>query len=399
MPIHVPVVRTGAIVTPQFVPANAVGVTVAANSYVFDTTDDFFSPDIAPHLGTSILSVARVIERKFVGMHYHSEPPTINYAVARNVDVPGCLWSSIQSVRGAYAWAALDAFVDVAAAGGRDIIFNFMGTPTWASARPAEPGHYGSGGNAEPARVEDLAAFAAALCSRNRARGTPITAFEIWNEPKFSGGGDVAQGNYFSGTPQALARMARAIFQAIKAVDASALILSPANTGLEYPWVSGDASGTDYLDRFMGASDGAGGTGRDWVDAVAFHAYSHNGYNDLYSIPQMVANVRACMALHGLSDRQIWITETSAITPALNTFAPQRQQEFIARTLLLALGSGVARIVWYAWDDPLGFAEQPSVASYWNEFTGMLAGASVSLVNSLRNQRVAAVIDGKRCLI
>jgi len=146
----------------------------------------------------------------------------------------------------------------------------------------------------------------------------------------------VAQGNYFSGTPQALARMAKALFQAIKAVDASALMLSPATTGLEYPWVSGDASGTDHLDRFMGASDGAGGTGRDWVDAVAFHAYSHNGYNDLYSIPQRVASVRACMALHGLSDRQIWITETSAITPALNTFVPQRQQEFIARTLLRA---------------------------------------------------------------
>ncbi len=399
MPIHVPVVRTGAIVTPQFVPANAVGVSVAGNSYAFDTTDDFFSADIAPHVGTNILSVARVIERKFAGMHYHSEPPTINYAVARNIDVPGCLWSNIQSVRGSYAWAALDAFVDFSAAGGRDIIFNFMGTPTWASARPAEPGHYGSGGNAEPARVEDLAEFAAALCSRYRARGTPITAFEIWNEPKFSGAGGVAQGNYFSGTPQALARMAKAIFQAIRAVDAGALILSPATTGLEYPWVSGDASGTDYLDRFMAASDGASGTGRDWVDAIAFHAYSHNGYNNLYAIPQMVANVRACMALHDLIDRQIWITETSAITPALNTFVPQHQQEFIARTLLLALGSGVARIVWYAWDDPLGFAQQPGVASYWNEFTAMLAGSSVSVVNSLRNQRVAAVIDGKRCLV
>ena len=400
MPVNVPVVRTGAIITPQFVPPNAIGVSVAANSYVFDTTDDFFSPDIAPHLGTNVLAVPRVIDRKFAGMHYHSALPTIHYAVARNVDVPGCIWSNIQpAARGTYAWAALDAFVAVAAAGGRDIVFNFLGTPAWASARPAEPGHYGAGGNAEPASTDDLAAFAAAVCSRYRARGTPITAFEIWNEPKYSGGGGVAQGNYFTGTPQSLARMAKAIFQAIKAIDASALILSPATTGLEYAWVPGDASGTDYLDRFMAASDGAGGTGRDWIDAVAFHAYSHDGYNNLYAIPQMVANVRACMALHGLADRQIWITETSAITPALNSYVPQHQQEFIARTLLLALGGGVARIVWYAWDDPLGFAQQPGVANYWDEFTAMLAGSSVSVVNSLRNRRVAAVIDGKRCLV
>ena len=146
----------------------------------------------------------------------------------------------------------------------------------------------------------------------------------------------------------------------------------------------------------MAASDGAGGSGRDWVDVVAFHSYSHDGYNNLFAIPQMVANVRAVMALRGLSDRPIWITETSAITPPLKSFVVAHQQSFIARSLLLALGSGVDRVVWYAWDDPLGFHRQPAVAAYWNEFTGLLAGATISLVNSLRNRRVAAVIDGKR---
>lgn len=400
MPVIVPVVRTGRVVTPQFVPPDAVGVTVASNSYVFDTTDDFFSPDIAPHLGTSVLADVRRVDRRFAGMHYHRALPTVNYAVVRNVDVPGCIWSSVQpTARGTFSWGALDAFVAGAAAGGRDIVFNCLGTPTWASARPAEPGHYGAGGNAEPASMDDLAVFVATVCSRYRARGTPITAVEIWNEPKYSGGGGVAQGNYFTGTPQALARMAKAIFQAVKAIDGGALILSPATTGLEYAWVPGDASGTDYLDRFMAASDSAGGSGRDWIDAIAFHAYSHDGYNNVHAIPQMVANVRACMALHGLSDRQIWITETSAITPALDTYVSQHQQEFIARTLLLALGSGVARVIWYAWDDPLGFAQQPGVARYWDEFTSMLAGSSVSVVNSLRNRRVAAVVDGKHWLV
>jgi hypothetical protein len=286
-----------------------------------------------------------------------------------------------------------------AAAGGRDIVFNFLGTPTWASARPAEPGHYARGGDAEPAAMADMSAFASAVCSRYHSRGTPITAFEIWNEPKYADGGTLNQGNYFTGTPQALAQMAKAVFQAIKAIDSAALVLSPAPTGLEYPWVDGDGSGTDNLNRFMAASDGAGGIGRDWVDAIAFHSYSHDGFNNLYAVPQMVANVRAVMALHNLSERQIWITETSAITPALASFVPQHQQVYIARTLLLALGSGVSRVIWYAWDDSLGFATQPAVAAYWNEITGALAGASISLVNALRNRRVAAVVDGKRYLI
>ena len=59
----------------------------------------------------------------------------------------------------------------------------------------------------------------------------------------------------------------------------------------------------------------------------------------------------------------------------------------------------MSRVVWYAWDDPLGFATQPAVTAYWNELTGALAGASLSLVNSLRNRRVAAVVDGKRYLV
>jgi hypothetical protein len=399
MPVTVPAVRAGNILTPQSVPANSVGVSVDANGYLFDTTDDFFSADIAPRLGRNLLSTSLQVSAKFAGMSYHQQPPSISYATTRNVDLTGCMWWSIATARGVYNWAALDAFVAAAAARQRDVVFNFMGTPTWASARPGETGHYASGSDAEPASLADLAAFATAVCSRYRALGTPIAAFEIWNEPKFAGNGTAAQGNYFTGTPQALAAMARTIYQAVKAVDSAALVLSPSPTGLEYPWAPGDQSGTDHLDQFLGAADGAGGTGANWVDVIAFHAYSHNGRNNLYAIPQMVANVRSCMAGHGLGGQPLWITETSAITPALNSFVPQHQQEFIGRTLLLALGCGVARVIWYAWDDPLGFSTQAEVASYWDQLVGALAGAQLTLVNVLNNYQVAALVNGTRYLI
>ena len=400
MPVTVPAVRVGDVVMPQSWPAGSVGVAVAGNSYVFDTVDDFFSTGIAPHLGTNVLAAPLVVGAKFAGMHYHEQAPTINYSVTRNVDVPGCMWLNVEAGgRGIYDWTALDAFVALAASGARDVIIDLVGTPTWASARPAEPGHYGAGSDAEPADVSDIAAFAAAVCARYLALGTPVKAIELWNEPKYADGGGVAQGNYFTGTPQALAAMARAVYAAVKAADPDVLVLSPAPTGLELPWVAGDGSGTDNLDRFLAASDGSGGSGRDWVDAIAFHAYSHNGDNNLFAIPQMVANVRASMALRGLTGRAIWITETSAITPALDTYVVQHQQDYIARTLLLALGCGVERVVWYAWDDPLGFAAQPEVAARWNELVAQFAGATLTLVNALDSRQVAAIVNGVRVLV
>lgn len=400
MPVTIPVVRNGNVLTPQSVPAGVVRARATSNNYIFDTLDDLFDPGIAPYLGTNVLAAPLVVAPRFAGMHYHVQRPTVSYSVSRNVDVPGCMWWSIAAAgRGLYDWTALDAFVSGASASGRDVIFNFLGTPAWASTRPSEPGHYAAGSDAEPAAMADLAAFASAVCARYVARGTPIAAFEIWNEPKYAGGGGVSQGNYFTGTPQALAMMARAIFQAVKARDANALVLTPAPTGLEFLWRPGDASGTDNLDRFLGADDGQGGSGRDWVDAIAFHAYSHDGSNNVFAIPLMVANVRRCMAQHGLDGRPIWITETSAITPALDTFVAQHQQDYIARTLLLALGCGVERVVWYAWDDPLGFATQPAVAARWNALVAQLSGATLSVVNSLDTRRVAAIVGGVRVLV
>ena len=405
MPITVPAVRRGTVVVPQSVPPNYVAVRASLETYTFDTTEDFFSADIAPNLGTNIFSGSLQVHPKFAGMHYHRSVPTVRHSIARNLDCVGCSWSDVARARGTYDWAALDAFVATAAAASRDIVYCFASTPTWASARPNEAGHYVRGGLAEPARTEDIADFAAAVCERYKNLGTPITAFEIWNEPKFERGGGVAQGNYFTGTAAALAAMARVLYRRIKAIDASALVLSPAPTGLEFNWNRGDASGTDHLNSFLGASDGAGsmggtgGTGRDWVDAIAFHAYSHNGYNNLYAIPMMLANVRQCMANHALDGRPIWITEVSAITPVLASFSVARQQTYIARTLLLALGAGAERVIWYAWDDKLGFDKQPAVAAEWDRLVAALAGARLSLVNSLRNKQVAAVVDGVRWLV
>lgn len=383
---------------PRSVPESSLMVRLASGNYVYHTHDDLFTADLPPELGSNVFSGELAVAPKFAGMHYHSQVPSVRHGVARNVDCAGCYWNDIEPTAGTYRWAALDAFVSNAFAAGRDVIYCFLATPNWASARPREGGHYNPGSDAEPADAATIGAFAAAVCSRYRALGTPIRAFEIWNEPKFENGGGVAQGNYFTGTASALAVMARVIYNAIKAIDPGVLVLSPSPTGLEYPWVEGDGSGTDNLHRFLTAADGIGGTGARWVDAVAFHSYSHNGANNVYAIPRMLANVRLCMARNGLAGREVWITETSAITPTLFSYVAQHQQEFIARNLLLSLGAGASRVVWYAWDDPLGFDQQATVIAFWDRLVGLLAGSRITLVNSLADARVAAVVDGNRYL-
>ena len=398
MPRLVPSLREGNVLRPkEAVPASLM-TRVTASSYVYYGDDDLFSPDLPRELGTNVLASAVMVAPNFAGMHYHAQRPTIRYGVARNVDCAGCLWADVAPTRDTLRWDALDAFVASAAAAGRDIVYCFLATPGWASARPGEPGHYGAGSDAEPADVATLGGFATAVASRYRRLGTPIRAFEIWNEPKFDDGGGVPEGNYFTGTPELMARMARAIRAAVKAVDPNVLVLSPSPTGLEFHWFEGDGSGTDRLDRFLAAADGQGGTGAQSVDAVAFHAYSHNGSNNVHAIPTMVANVRDCLSRHGLGALDLWITETSAITPALSTYVPQRQQEYIARTMLLALGAGASRLLWYAWDDPLGFSAQASVAAFWDRLVAELSGAQITLVNSLVDRRVAAVVNGARVI-
>jgi hypothetical protein len=399
MPVFVPAVRLGNALVPRSIPGDVIGLDVIGSNYVYSTIDDLFAPDIDVRLGSNVLSAAIPVHRRFAGMHYHTQVPPITHGLVRNIDSQGCHWSDIEPQAGVFRWAFLDALVAAAAANGRDVVYCLLSTPTWASARPSEPGHYTNGGDAEPADMATIGKFAAAVCSRYRALGTPIAAFEVWNEPKYAGGGGVDHGNYFTGAPGALAQMARSIYVAVKSVDPAVLVLSPSPTGLEYPWVAGDGTGTDHLDEFLGAPDSAGGSGRDWVDVIAFHSYSHDGTNNVFAIPQMVDNVRRCIALHSLAGRELWITETSAITPPLASYVSRRQQEFIARTMLLALGAGVSRVIWYAWDDPLGFDQQPTVAAWWNGFIGSLSGSTLSLVNSLASRQVAAIVGGIRQIV
>src|SRR6516225_4991831 len=122
MPVTVPVVRSGNVVVPQSIPAGVVRSRATSGNYVFDVVDDLFDPGLPEYLGGNVLASPRVVSPRFAGMHYHVQRPTVSYSVARNVDMPGCMWSSVAAAgRGLYDWTSLDAFVSAASAARRDV--------------------------------------------------------------------------------------------------------------------------------------------------------------------------------------------------------------------------------------------------------------------------------------
>lgn len=299
-------------------------------------------------------------------------------AIARSHDA-NCGWNNIETAAGVYNWATMDAWM--AAHAGQDIIYVVFGTPAfWTTSVDNSQSSYGVGSLAFPDKAGGtvaLTAFMTALVTRYVGK---IKYVEIWNEPKYISG----SGSYFVGTATQLAQIAKLANQAAKAVDPSIKVLSTSPTGLELAWVLNDSSGSDLLHKFLSASDGAGGFGKTWVDAIAVHTYSHNGYNNEFSIPQIATNVKAVLAANSMSaTTELWVTETSAITPTLTSMSVESQKAFIARSLVLLLASGFSRIVWYGLG-ALGFTD-PTVIAYWSTLRNLLQGATLGPVNYRTN--------------
>lgn len=395
---------------PAGYPADDVLSVCSNTGYTVYTEDDLYSASIPAALGANINSTDRVLSGRAVGIGYHNAliPPIISFGTTRNHDLGGCMWHTIETSLGVYDWYRMDAWIEHCYATSVDPIFCWGSSPGFRSARPSEAAPYGLGTAAEPANLSDVSDFLAMVAARYLARGTPIKYWEIGNEAKYFAS---ANGAYFSGTPAVLATITRLANIAIKAVDPTAKILSMSPTGCEFAWVLDDNSGSDYLHKMLSASDGAGGFGKDWVDIIAFHSYGHDGFNNLFAIPQMVANMRAVAAANGLSTSvPLWVTEGSAITPPYNTQSIQDRKDFLSRTLLLAFGAGVERFVWYSDGASLGgFSGNPELAAHWDYMHGLLSGATLGVVNheppksmgewnnnGKRYGRVFAVINGTR---
>ena len=154
-----------------------------------------------------------------------------------------------------------------------------------------------------------------------------ISTYEIWNEPT---------GSIFWNPvdPKAYTDILKAGYQAIKAVDPSAIVI--AGSVVAGPTYS-DGSAMSPVDFLAGMYDnGAHG----YFDAISYHPYQHtmsfsNGANQPdefeYPIEQLHA-MRALMIAKGDGDLKVWITEYGQPTNTVfqnTTLTEQQQADYI----------------------------------------------------------------------
>ena len=315
-------------------------------------------------LGTAALipSLERGIPTSFFGLTTSNIPlkPPVNYQTVRSLNVqPWIYWGAVNPSNGTYNWANLDAWV--AANAGKDMIYDLAYTPQWASLYP----NNNAGACSPPSSLTYWDSYLTAIATRY----PQIKYWEIWNEPQDprSWCGATVGSN---GPISTLAIMSQHASSIIKRINPLAVILSPATTSW-YPGGLGAA--------WMGTFLRDGGT----FDVFAFHGYIANpGMAE--DETAIVASVRAVMAAAGVS-KPMWNTEAGWYTESQHILATARQPGFLAKMYIIQQSLGVARFVWYEYQERALWGEMynPSTGDNanvpaYNAVYDWLTGATLS---------------------
>ena len=375
--------------------------------------------DLAPPAGVKDWLLAEgqppiVIPLDYLGLHsdhgvsHKAPPPTYPYDAIRSHDVDdgheqtSTQWIDIEVRPGVYDWRMTDAWFDTHKDKTR--IWVLFGTPAFYQKYPGEPFPYPQhpGGNSPPRDPKDAAKFVAALLQRHPGK---VDFLEIWNEPNFGQGTDPLKTRWlpnkddpawFSGTASDLAEMARAVKAALPkdvklmagawAWLAQKTQLNPQNSVL----------------RFADAPDGAGGTGRDHVDAISVHLYTH--YNDPNSRIEEIRTYESLFEQAGYSKSlPRYATEVGAWYPNVYTkTTPPLEQKVreIKRFCMIPAAMGYAGIYLYKHSDLVSLgdpAKVPEISAAIGEMRNGLRGKTLLRAAELEDGTIwMAFSDGSQ---
>lgn len=232
-------------------------------------------------------------------------------------------WKDHEGSKGAYNWAELDRIADGLNAAGLNVLFSVVKAPAWS-----RPGNTDFGVEGPPANPQDFADFLGAMAAHFKGR---VQAYEVWNEQNL---------HYEWGNePLDAARyvqMLKLAYQAIKAADPNAIVVSGAltPTGAPQPWAIDDFT---YLEQMYQAGM------KDYCDAVGAHPSGYNVPPDAdwqtfnepnlhftgpvtnrhhsWSYKATMEGYRNIMVAYGDANKTIWPTEfgwASSSSPAKN---------------------------------------------------------------------------------
>ena len=271
-----------------------------------------------------------VIPRTLFGMHIHhigtyTPWPAVSIGTWRLFS-SYVSWPDLEPNKGQWYFDKLDSHVSIAQANNVEILLTLGLSPTWASARPAEPSAYKPGYAAEPANIEDWKNYVQTVATRYKGR---IRYYEIWNEPN--------EPIFFSGTVDQMVTLAREAYAILKEIDPEVTVVSPSAT----PGGVVDL-GTPWLEKYLMKGGAA------YADIIGYHFYVTP--NQPESMLPLISKVKILMAKYGVGSKQLWNTEAGWANP--KSFSSNAEADgYVARSYILNWAAGVNRFYWYAWDD------------------------------------------------
>lgn len=251
------------------------------------------------------------VPENFVGLSTSdivAAPSSITFGLVRTWDYRAdlgltrrCVVKNLNPSAGVYNYDVFDKLLDNNP--GKQVIFCLGQPADYLVSRSAIGGAYLSGkANMCP---DDLATWATVvqdICAHAAARGRTGLVWELWNE--------IDQTASYADSVALLGPYAKATAQAIRAIDPTAVILSPSCAGF---------SNRAPVGAFLANTDGAGGTGATWCDGVSFHYYNFTQYGYEHPINYVNAHsaMRSMLTDLGLS-LPLWVTESGFPSTAPN---------------------------------------------------------------------------------
>jgi LysM repeat protein len=166
------------------------------------------------------------------------------------------VWKDFETSKGNINWGSIDALVNSCHDAGLNVLLSVVKAPAWARGTNADLTVDGP-----PANPQDLADFMGAMAERYEGK---VQAYEVWNEQNlhYEWGNESLDANRY-------VQLLAAAYQAIKAKDSDAIVISgaPTPTGANPPVAVDDLT---YLEQMYQAGL------KNYCDAVGVHP---SGYN------------------------------------------------------------------------------------------------------------------------
>ena len=295
--------------------------------------------------GPSAAAPGPAISEEYFGLHHAGlhAPGPIGWPQTQVASIRmwdnGVTWRELETSPGVFRWDRIDAQMAKAREAGASVLLVLGQTPRFHASQKRVAGSYGRGAPTMPKSKAVWTRYVKAVAQRNLSVWGGIADFQVWNEANVL--------PYWAGTPRQMATLTRWTQAAVRSVDRTATVVSPAmvtRLTSQRSWIR-----TYYKQRLGGRNVSA------YSDVLAFHLYPEADGSPERSM-ELLAWVRSTLRRYGIN-KPIWNTEVNyGLIGGPNAGAPARrisaakQQGNVVRTYVLNAQNGVRRVYWYSWD-------------------------------------------------